>query len=524
MVPDSSLAPAEPRADVIFAEGSSSAGSARGQLPYLIAITVIYIALAFAAGHRRIWYDELFTLDIARAPSAAKLIEFTSKWDLNPPPSYFLARWSTDIFGAGKLGLRLPSMLEFYIASLFLFAIVRRYLGNAFAMFAVFVLWDSPYFYYAAEGRPYALLLMSFMGLLYFWELAIRPRRSNLALAGVLFFAVCLVISHVFAPLSLAGIYLAEMVRTVRKKKIDIALWLALLLPCAAMTIYIPLFHAYGGVVFPAAFQASPTMVWLLYHDNLWTGLTVDLLCAYAVLVIVTMLRGRGDAETIYKIAPEQVAVAIYILATPLLLNVALMRGHGAFWPRYVITCGAVAYLVIAFLFAYGTRAGRKTVYAACVVLVFFAAIKASRGLSHGGPHDASAFAAIRPGLPMVDASGEVFFEMNHYESPEFLHGLYYLKDHEAAMKYAHASMYDTHEPPDLLPPEFEVRAHVEQYSAFVAQHPRFLVVGRPDNPQDWLLAKLQDDGAEVEYIGNVSIPYADSQVFLVHMPAAHPE
>jgi hypothetical protein len=124
----------------------------------------------------------------------------------------------------------------------------------------------------------------------------------------------------------------------------------------------------------------------------------------------------------------------------------------------------------------------------------------------------------------MVDASGEVFFEMNHYESPEFLHGLYYLKDHEAAMKYAHASMYDTHEPPDLLPPEFEVRAHVEQYSAFVAQHPRFLVVGRPDNPQDWLLEKLQDDGAEVEYIGNVSIPYADSQVFLVHMPAAHPE
>lgn len=519
MVLDSTLAAAD-----FPGEDAPPAGSDRGPWPYLIAITVIYIALAIASGHRRIWYDELFTLDIARAPSAAKLIEFTGKWDLNPPPSYFLARWSTDIFGTGKLGLRLPSVLEFYIASLFLFGIVRRYLGNAFGIFAVFVLWDSPYFFYAAEGRPYALLLMSFVAVLYFWERAIRPQRTKWALAGVFVSAVCLLISHVFAPLSLAGILFAELVRTIRRRKIDIPLWLALLLPCASMAIYIPLFHAYGGVVFPAAFQASPTMTWLLYHDYLWTGLTVDLLGAFAVLVIVTMIQGRGDAETIYKIAPEQIAVAIYMLATPMLLNLALMRGRGAFWPRYVITCGVMAYLVVVFLFAYGTRAGRKAVYAACVVLVLFAAVKASRGFNHGGPRDASALAAVRPGLPMVDASGEVFFEMNHFESPEFLQGLYYLKDHEAAMKYVHASMYDTHEPPELLPPEFEIRAHVEQYSAFIAEHPSFLVLGRSDSPQDWLLAKLQDDGADVDYIGSVSTPYDDSQVFLIHMRPAHPE
>lgn len=44
----------------------------------------------------------------------------------------------------------------------------------------------------------------------------------------------------------------------------------------------------------------------------------------------------------------------------------------------------------------------------------------------------------------------------------------------------------------------FALRANVEQYSIFVRQYPTFLVFGTYDYPEDWLLRKLQADGAHL--------------------------
>src|ERR1700756_4670777 len=106
-------------------------------LAFVLTLTLIYVFFVSAAMKRGLWYDELFTFDIAAASTSGRVMELIHKWDLNPPLSYFLARWSMQIFGHGKLWLRLPSILEFYIASLFLFAFARKRIGSAFALFAV---------------------------------------------------------------------------------------------------------------------------------------------------------------------------------------------------------------------------------------------------------------------------------------------------------------------------------------------------------------------------------------------------
>ena len=75
-------------------------------------------------------------------------------FDCNPPTSYLLSRFSMDILGQNSLGLRLPSMVEFYLGSAAVFFYVRRKVGPAFAALSVLIVWASGIFYYAVEARP----------------------------------------------------------------------------------------------------------------------------------------------------------------------------------------------------------------------------------------------------------------------------------------------------------------------------------------------------------------------------------
>jgi hypothetical protein len=91
--------------------------SERGFWLVIAALTVLYVA-AVAIGNRRyVWFDELFTFDIARSSSLHELWYRVRTFDCNPPTMYLLSRISMSIFGSTPFGLRFPSMLEFYFGS-----------------------------------------------------------------------------------------------------------------------------------------------------------------------------------------------------------------------------------------------------------------------------------------------------------------------------------------------------------------------------------------------------------------------
>jgi hypothetical protein len=138
----------------------------------------------------------------------------------------------------------------------------------------------------------------------------------------------------------------------------------------------------------------------------------------------------------------------------------------------------------------------------------------------HPVPHDASAVALIRPDLPLVDASGVTFFEMNHYEKPNFLSRLYFLKNRPAALSYAHTNLFEDLVFPDRMLPGLPISAKVASYDTFVRQHREFLVLGTYDAPEEWLLRKLRDDGARLTWLGTYPVPYVDSNLYLVDVSA----
>jgi Dolichyl-phosphate-mannose-protein mannosyltransferase len=491
---------------------SASKSDLRVLLPFLVTLTLVYVFFIVAAMQRHLWYDELFTLDIASASTSGRVMELIRKWDLNPPLGYFLSRWSMQLFGHGKLGLRLPSILAFYVASLCLFAFARKRIGNAFALFAILILWEGPQFYYAVEARPYASLLMFFSILLFCWDRAIAPGRPAWSLAGTLFGTLGMLLSHVFAVISLSAILIAESVRFARTRKIDPLLWTALLLPCVAVVTYIPLFRIYRPVIFPYPDQASLMQIRLFFQQAVWDSTAI----AYASMCALAISWNQQEKRRIAPIPFELLTVAGFLLCTPIILNLILMRGHRAFWPRYCITAAVATCILYAFLFACRSRVGPTGGYIAAVVMLVFGLHNAVPAMRHAREaSDASILGTFEPELPLVVENGMTFFEMNQFEGMNLLARAYYLKDRPAAVRYSHGTLFEDFEPPDRLDPEFHIRGQVDNYGSFIAGHPTFLML-TSGNGTYWLVQKLHADGARVEKVADVNIPYKDSEIYLV--------
>jgi hypothetical protein len=477
--------------------------------------------VAVLGAHRRfVWFDELYTLDLAGARTIPQIWQLIHRFDLQPPALYLLSHFSMELFGHSPFGLRLPSMLEFYVGSMALFFFVRRKVGISYAAAAVLLFWLGTPFQYATEARPYALLLMSFSTLLLCWDIATTSENRRLALWGVAISNLVMLSAHVFAPLSLFPFLVAELVRFSRTRRADFALWAALLVPTTAMILYIPLLQGYGVLSFPPAFQASMGKIVYFYFGCI-SIVSVALLVAVCAALIVPAGNPRITSARGWR--PEEMVLFGLILLNPILLNIVLSWRHGAFWDRYAITTRAVIYIGVAVLLGLRLDRNRYAGYAAAaVLLVFCLRTDVWQNLSNPTVKDASALADVRSDLPLVDAGGVTFFEMNHYEKPDILSRLYFLKDRSVAMSYTHTNLFeDGGWGGDVMKPYFPISAKVSSYTDFVQQHREFLVLGTYDAPEEWLLRKLHDDGAQLTWLGAYKLPYVDSNLYLVNLATA---
>src|ERR1700733_12592561 len=68
-----------------------------------IALTILYLLFVSTGNRRYVWFDELFTFDIANSPSLIELWHRELSFDMQPPAGYLLSRASMHIFGARVL-------------------------------------------------------------------------------------------------------------------------------------------------------------------------------------------------------------------------------------------------------------------------------------------------------------------------------------------------------------------------------------------------------------------------------------
>ena len=290
------------------------------------------------------------------------------------------------------------------------------------------------------------------------------------------------------------------------------------------MITYLPQLRAHNEAIFPTAYQPGVGTLFRFYNTWLEADVRTVLLTGFVLLLLAGRRIFRGRLEP-YLTLPEWVSVG-FLFAIPLAVILLLIRSHSAFFVRYA-TAGNIGLCVIAamFLASWTTRDTRAALVCLSVAFAvsgqFGAAVRALRQkpiFTHTEPKPATCQACrlsqtLDPTLPFVDASGLTFLEMDHREDPAMLRRVFYLTDPEASRRYAHASIFEGMQmEKDLFP----IRANVSTYSAFIKTHPRFFVLGEYDFPEDWLLRKLDADGASLRLIGETEGSYKDKDLYYV--------
>lgn len=410
----------------------------------------------------------------------------------------------------------------------FLFRFVSRRAGVPFGLCAASLLLSSLAGELATDARPYALLLaFTTLGLLA-WQRAREPALNRGLTLTLLFVAAGgMLLSHIFGLLSWAALVAGALWPLSKRRRSDLPALLCFGLPLLALALYRPMVESHGQSLFPPAFQPGGEDVFNFYIQHIDRELVVLLLTALVTAVLLGRkhLRGRGD----WLFSPPEWLSILALLAAPGALIAYLMLAHGAFFPRYgVVACISVALLATALLAFWTGRQPLPALIAALLALLISGEISS---FAHGLPRlfsrnparrsepvaqlcgACALSASIDPTLPLVDASGLTFIEMDHRESAETLRRIFFLTDQAAAATFAHATIFNSMALERTL---FPIRAHVEDYTAFVAAHPHFFVLGQYDYPEDWLLRKLNADGASLRLIGEVPGDYKDHDLYEV--------
>jgi Dolichyl-phosphate-mannose-protein mannosyltransferase len=518
------------RMRVYLAEFGSRAPS-RAELAVItgVAVSFYVVANTFAAA-RQLWHDELFTYYIAMAPNLSGLFK-EIPLDLNPPLNYLAVRASIKLLGTGEIAVRLPAMIAFFAASICLYLFVSKRLQPVYGLLAVLCFWATPFFYYATEARPYALLIFFFTLAMLAWQSAIRgPRRlwSLLGLAGAV---IGMALTHLFVIFYILPFVIAEIVRAIHRRSVDLAIFACLLIPCAIPVLFLRTIHTYQAGAISWAWRASFHRLLLFYRETLGPEAPVYLIC----IAIASLLLIPPAIKLRARLNSSELVFSLGLLTLPILMNGLLRLIHGGFFDRYGTPTGFAYALIATLIIArVSNGSGRAAALSCSIVIVYLlgrdeilertmSSIRAhhlvllsmQEGHMVTTESQMAKLETIDPQLPLVAASGLTFLEMDRYEPPQTVNRLYYLTDRQLSLQYASATIF---EGLGVEKQHFPIRARVEPYSEFIAQNHRFLVLGTPDYPEDWLIPVLLHQRARLIFLGDFRGPYKDHELFEVDM------
>jgi Dolichyl-phosphate-mannose-protein mannosyltransferase len=506
---------------------------------------------------RHLDHDELFTFYIAQAPNLRQLFKLTHTIDLHPPLSYLLVRASFTIFGVSSWSCRLPFVLAYFVAVALLFFFLSRLFSPVYGLIATLFLWSNPLARLSNEARPYSMLLCFTTLMLVSWYLAAEGEDGTSrrwALVTVTASGFCLLLSHVLGVLAYATFFGAELLRLWIRRKPDWRLWVALTIPLVSVLTYVPLIRNRSAMLFAEEFRVTPLRLASFYWESIRYVLT-----PLAVIAFVALLWPLLRKQTPTSLPANTRAIWAplgFLLASlsfvPLATGILFARNGTAFFDRYGIVWLIPLAAVPAIILGYRTQRDRLagTAIALLSVTVFFfnssgkpwlveqlsslvPARAAARVLyvlslppiipAHNPPVPSYLRAelatalqvpnldSVAPELPLVANTGLTFLELDRQERAPVAQRLYLLTDEESAAAIAHDNVFAHYE---LVKAAFPIRGKVEPYCTFVSAHPRFVVVGAYDNPQGWLLRKLEQDGAKLRVIGTCSGNTEDCQIY----------
>jgi hypothetical protein len=207
----------------------------------LIAAWLLILSL-WIAWRQPLWSDELNTLLLSRVPIHSLWMALADSADGNPPVSYLYVKAVSAMVPSEELECRIPSILYFCLMVTFVYFLATPYMSRLFALFASLAPTMTEARKYIIEGRPYASTLALTATALLCWREAAAGRHRKLCLAGLAFSIALAISSHYSATLVFAPLMAGEMIRTLARRKSDVAMWIAIAAGAIPLLFLQPLF------------------------------------------------------------------------------------------------------------------------------------------------------------------------------------------------------------------------------------------------------------------------------------------
>src|SRR5215510_7259087 len=319
-------------------------GVERLAVPMFGGLSVVYALLTWVLARRKLmWNDELYTYYIARLPSMHDVWNaLMSRGEQTPPLFFAITRLSFRLFGVNHISIRLPEILAFWTMTVCLYVFVRRRMSAISALCAAAFPLVTMAFPYAYEARSYGLVLGFAALALLSWQAATSTegRARILALVCLTASLAGVVSSHYYGVFVLMPLALGEAVRTVTRRRLDIAVWAALAISVVPLAWHLPLIKA--GTAYSGAFWSPPQWVNLpdFYEDLLTPALipVAAILTAVAIQhVAISDDARRGDDHARRTLPLHELAAVVGFVLIPVACLLLAKLVTGAFVNRYAL-------------------------------------------------------------------------------------------------------------------------------------------------------------------------------------------
>jgi hypothetical protein len=467
------------------------------------------IICGLIATTKLMWYDELATYYPAQLPTVGSLLRFFADGlDLHTPVASLLLRADIRLFGDSALAMRIPMIAGYLVMCLCVFVFVSRRTPAVYAAAAMIFPAVASALYYATEIRPYALVLGLTGIAMVCWQQAAEGGRRAASIV-CLFLSLAVADSmHFYAILLCIPFGLAELVRDWQRRRIDVPIWLALVLSPASMLIFLPGMLAarsrYGhGLWSPPRLSQFA----LTYEEVLALAFVPMVIAALLWLLLVRFERSEPDWR-------ESPPAAEWVLTGSLgllpLFALSASYFSGLYVTRYSLPMLAGIAVFLAFSVCWGLRGDRLAGSILVLVLgIFFlrngvgkirGQIAGNGGLTTplGRPYENSAWMkALQDSSLPVTATPEIFFmQLQRYAPQNVRSRITYMADEQRALKYQGVFSNDT----NMLLFRQRLPIPVQTYHDYLATHSHFLICANTVD-RTWLLSALTEDGVQLRLL-----------------------
>jgi hypothetical protein len=397
-------------------------------------ILLLTAGVAIAWSHVKLLsQDEIFVLQTDSVSSVRELINIQRHYPISLDPLVFhlLAHASARIFGPTALALRLPSIFGFLLMQLCVFFATRRIAGSRAGLIAMTFPALTATLFYAPEARPYGLLLGFYALAFLAWQTATRETASRMGSLILLALAIALTLNtHYFGILILIPICLAELARTVVRRRLDLPVIAAIVIGMGGIIFTLPFqraagefrkhYYNAGAISLRAISQAYRSLFVNYTTQPLAIQRVEDVLLVLFALALIALCIIRLRAHTVTLPKPELVFL-LALAALPLFgIALAIFVTH-SIEVRYVLA----AIIAIAIFFALAVEpwlhnrlspTSVTALLAMCLVLAGLGRVGAERQKSHQEMVLLTIPPVVRAKVLSLPDSYLYFQDMGHFE------------------------------------------------------------------------------------------------------------